>query len=78
MLLLILTCLGVLQEVEEAIAMANDTPFGLAAYVFTQNLSRAFQVSEAIEAGMVSVNEGILSTAGWSLTGLKMVYMAAS
>lgn len=56
--------IGPLQEVDEAIAMANDTQYGLAAYIFTQSLSRALHVSEAIEAGMVSVNEGILSTAG--------------
>jgi succinate-semialdehyde dehydrogenase/glutarate-semialdehyde dehydrogenase len=45
----------------EAIEMANDTPFGLAAYACTSNLSRAFRVSEALEAGMVGINEGAIS-----------------
>ncbi|WP_199609658.1 NAD-dependent succinate-semialdehyde dehydrogenase [Flocculibacter collagenilyticus] len=42
---------------EEAIEMANDTNYGLAAYIYTQNLGRAWRVSEAIEYGMVGVNE---------------------
>lgn len=46
----------------EAIAMANDTPFGLAAYVYTNDLGRVWRVSEGIEYGMVGVNEvGITS-----------------
>ncbi len=47
---------------EEAVAMANDTPNGLSSYMFTENISRAFRVSEAIEFGMVGVNTGLLST----------------
>lgn len=47
---------------EEAIAFANDSEFGLAAYLFTESLSRAFKTAEAIEAGMVGVNTGIIST----------------
>ena len=39
---------------DEAVAMANDTEFGLAAYIFTNNTSRLFRVSEALEYGMVS------------------------
>ena len=46
----------------EAIGLANATEFGLASYVFTRDLSRAFRVSEAIEAGMVGVNTGLIST----------------
>jgi succinate-semialdehyde dehydrogenase/glutarate-semialdehyde dehydrogenase len=46
----------------EAVAVANDTPFGLAAYVFTRDLGRAFRVSEALEFGIVGVNEGVTST----------------
>ncbi len=46
----------------EAIHMANDTPFGLAAYFYTRDLGRAFRVAEALEAGIVGVNEGITST----------------
>lgn len=43
---------------EEAIAMANDTPFGLASYFYTSGLNRAFCVAEALEAGMVALNTG--------------------
>jgi succinate-semialdehyde dehydrogenase / glutarate-semialdehyde dehydrogenase len=59
------------QTEEEAVALANDTPFGLAAYMFTQDLARAWRVSEHIEAGMVAVNEGILSTAVAPFGGVK-------
>ncbi len=48
--------------VEEAVAAANDTPYGLAAYFFTRDLSRAWQVAEALEYGMVAVNSGLLMT----------------
>jgi len=47
---------------EEAIATANDTPFGLAAYFYTKDLGRAWRVSEGLEFGMVGVNEGVIST----------------
>ena len=46
----------------DAVKLANDTPFGLAAYLFSQNLSRAWRVAEKLDAGMVGVNEGIFST----------------
>jgi succinate-semialdehyde dehydrogenase / glutarate-semialdehyde dehydrogenase len=46
----------------EAIAIANGTPFGLAAYVYTRDLGRAFRVAEALEYGIVGVNEGVIST----------------
>ncbi len=46
----------------DAIHLANDTPFGLSAYVFTENLSRIFRVTEQLQYGMVGVNEGILSS----------------
>ena len=55
----------------EAIALANDTDAGLVAYVFTRDLSRAVRVSEALEAGMVGVNEGLLSTAQAPFGGIK-------
>ena len=45
----------------DAVRLANDTPFGLAAYLFSQNLSRAWRVAEKLDAGMVGVNEGIFS-----------------
>ena len=47
---------------DQAIAMANDTEFGLAAYFCTQDLGRAWRVSEALEYGLIGVNEGIIST----------------
>ncbi len=46
----------------EAIAIANGTPFGLAAYLYTRDLARAFRVAEALEYGIVGVNEGVIST----------------
>ena len=46
----------------EAIAAANGTPYGLAAYVFTRDLGRAFRLSEALDFGIVGVNEGVTST----------------
>jgi succinate-semialdehyde dehydrogenase / glutarate-semialdehyde dehydrogenase len=56
---------------DEAITHANDTQFGLAAYLFTQNLSRAFKTAEAIEAGMVGINTGIISTEVAPFGGVK-------
>jgi succinate-semialdehyde dehydrogenase/glutarate-semialdehyde dehydrogenase len=47
---------------EEAIALANDTPFGLAAYFYTRDVGRIFRVSEALEYGIIGANEGIIST----------------
>ena len=46
----------------EAVALANDTPFGLAAYFYTRDLSRSWRVAEALEYGMIGVNEGIISS----------------
>ncbi|MFG1490956.1 NAD-dependent succinate-semialdehyde dehydrogenase, partial [Oceanospirillum sp. HFRX-1_2] len=47
---------------EEAIEIANNTPFGLAAYFYSETMSRIWRVSEGLEYGMVAVNDGILST----------------
>ncbi|CAM4201330.1 NADP-dependent succinate-semialdehyde dehydrogenase [Kerstersia similis] len=55
----------------EAIHMANDTEFGLASYLFTRDLGRAWRVSEALEYGMVGVNEGIISTEIAPFGGIK-------
>src|SRR4029079_16129411 len=55
----------------DAIRLANDTSFGLAAYLFSQNLSRAWRVAEKLDAGMVGVNEGIFSNAGGPFGGVK-------
>jgi succinate-semialdehyde dehydrogenase/glutarate-semialdehyde dehydrogenase len=55
----------------EAIAMANDTEFGLAAYVFTRDLARSWRVAEAIEYGIVGINTGIISTEVAPFGGVK-------
>ena len=56
---------------DEAVAMANDTEFGLAAYIFTDSTSRLFRVSEALEYGMVSANTGIFSSEVGPFGGMK-------
>jgi len=56
---------------EEAIAMANDTEYGLASYFFTRDLARAFRVMEKLEYGMVAINEGVLSTEVAPFGGVK-------
>ena len=56
---------------EEAIAMANNTNTGLASYFYSQNISRAWRVGEAIEAGIVGINEGIISTEIAPFGGIK-------
>lgn len=56
---------------DEAIALANATPFGLAAYVYTGDLARALRVSERIEAGMVGVNRGFISDPAAPFGGVK-------
>jgi succinate-semialdehyde dehydrogenase/glutarate-semialdehyde dehydrogenase len=55
----------------DAIRIANDTPFGLAAYLFSQNIGRAWRVAEALDAGMVGVNEGIFSNETVPFGGVK-------
>lgn len=60
---------------DEAVAIANDTPFGLASYFFTKDVHRAWRVAERIESGMVSINDGIFSNevipfGGWKESGL--------
>jgi succinate-semialdehyde dehydrogenase / glutarate-semialdehyde dehydrogenase len=55
----------------DAIAMANDTEFGLAAYFYARDLKRVWRVAEAIEAGIVGINTGIISTAVAPFGGVK-------
>jgi succinate-semialdehyde dehydrogenase / glutarate-semialdehyde dehydrogenase len=55
----------------QAIAMANDTEFGLAAYVYTRDLARSWRVSEALEYGIVGLNTGIISTEVAPFGGIK-------
>jgi succinate-semialdehyde dehydrogenase/glutarate-semialdehyde dehydrogenase len=56
---------------EEAIALANDTPFGLAAYFYGRDIGRVWRVAEALESGMVGVNTGIISTEVAPFGGVK-------
>ncbi|MBA3327425.1 MAG: NAD-dependent succinate-semialdehyde dehydrogenase [Solirubrobacterales bacterium] len=56
---------------DEAIAAANDTAFGLVAYVYTSNLRRAFRVCERLETGMIGLNQGMVSDAGAPFGGVK-------
>jgi len=55
----------------QAVAMANDTEFGLAAYLYTRDLARSWRVSEAIEYGIVGLNTGIISTEVAPFGGVK-------
>ncbi len=55
----------------EAVELANDTPFGLASYVFTQNLSRAWRIPEALEYGLCGVNDAALALAEAPFGGVK-------
>jgi succinate-semialdehyde dehydrogenase/glutarate-semialdehyde dehydrogenase len=55
----------------QAIAMANDTEFGLAAYIYTRDLARSWRVSEAVEYGIVGLNTGIISTEMAPFGGVK-------
>ena len=55
----------------EAVAMANDTPFGLAAYFYSRDIGRVWRVSEALEYGIVGANEGIISSEVAPFGGVK-------
>jgi succinate-semialdehyde dehydrogenase / glutarate-semialdehyde dehydrogenase len=56
---------------EEAIERANDTEYGLVAYVFTRDIKRAIRVCEGLETGMVGLNQGMVSNAGAPFGGVK-------
>jgi succinate-semialdehyde dehydrogenase / glutarate-semialdehyde dehydrogenase len=56
---------------EEALAAANDTEFGLVAYLFTNDLKRALRVSEKLETGMVGLNQGLVSNPAAPFGGIK-------
>jgi succinate-semialdehyde dehydrogenase/glutarate-semialdehyde dehydrogenase len=55
----------------EAIAMANDSPFGLAAYFYARDIGRVWRLAAALQAGMVGINEGIISTEVAPFGGVK-------
>ncbi|MEV6285185.1 NAD-dependent succinate-semialdehyde dehydrogenase [Kribbella sp. NPDC051770] len=56
---------------DEAVAMANDTEFGLVSYLFTSDLGRALRVSEKLETGMIGLNQGIVSNPAAPFGGVK-------
>jgi succinate-semialdehyde dehydrogenase/glutarate-semialdehyde dehydrogenase len=56
---------------EEAVRLANDSEFGLAAYFYARDIGRIFRVAEAIEAGIIGINEGLISTAEAPFGGVK-------
>jgi len=64
--------LFIFDKEEEAIAMANDTPFGLGAYFFTENIRRAWRVAESLEFGMVGFNTGAISLEVAPFGGVKL------
>jgi succinate-semialdehyde dehydrogenase/glutarate-semialdehyde dehydrogenase len=56
---------------DEAIALANDTEFGLAAYFYARDVGRVWRVAEALETGMVGINTGLISTEVAPFGGVK-------
>ncbi len=61
----------VFDDEAEAVRLANDTPYGLAAYLVTKDLSRAFRVSEALDYGIIGVNDGVPATPQAPFGGVK-------
>ena len=55
----------------EAVELANETDFGLISYVYSEDLKRAIQISEAIESGMVAINRGLISDPAAPFGGVK-------
>jgi succinate-semialdehyde dehydrogenase/glutarate-semialdehyde dehydrogenase len=58
-------------SVEEVIELANDTEYGLVAYVYTNDLRKGLQVSEQLESGMIALNRGLVSDAAAPFGGVK-------
>ncbi|HSG50847.1 MAG TPA: aldehyde dehydrogenase family protein, partial [Rheinheimera sp.] len=56
---------------QEAITLANSTEYGLAAYFYSRDIGRVFRVSQALQFGMVGINEGIISNAAAPFGGVK-------
>ena len=63
--------IAVFSTLEEAVQRANDTPYGLAAYVFTEHLSEAVRIAESLEYGIVGINDPLPSTAQAPFGGFK-------
>jgi succinate-semialdehyde dehydrogenase/glutarate-semialdehyde dehydrogenase len=66
-----LTPITTYRTTEEVIQRANDTPYGLAAYIFTQDIAEALQLAEGVEYGIVGLNDGLPSTAQAPFGGFK-------
>ncbi|MCW5820334.1 MAG: NAD-dependent succinate-semialdehyde dehydrogenase [Trueperaceae bacterium] len=62
---------SVFDDETEIVRLANDTPYGLAAYVFTNDLSRAHRMAEALDYGIVGINDGVPSTPQAPFGGVK-------
>ena len=58
-------------SIEEVLKMANNTEYGLAAYLYTNDLSRAYKLAEALEYGIIGVNDGLPSAPYAPFGGLK-------
>jgi succinate-semialdehyde dehydrogenase/glutarate-semialdehyde dehydrogenase len=56
---------------DEAVAFANDTPYGLAAYFYARDIGRVWRVAEKLEFGIVGINEGIVATEVAPFGGVK-------
>ena len=56
---------------DDAVALANNTQFGLAAYCYTRDAARVWRVAEALDCGIVGINEGIISTEVAPFGGVK-------
>jgi succinate-semialdehyde dehydrogenase/glutarate-semialdehyde dehydrogenase len=61
----------VFDDVDEAVAMANDTEFGLVSYLYTGDLAKGLRVAEALEAGMIGLNRGMVSDPAAPFGGVK-------
>lgn len=66
-----LVAISSFRDEDEAIQLANDTPFGLAAYFYSENVRRVWRVAEGIEAGMIGINAGLISNAAAPFGGVK-------
>lgn len=55
----------------DVLQLSNDTPYGLAAYFYTQNISRVWRVADRLEAGMIGINEGVISAESAPFGGIK-------
>lgn len=60
-----------LEDEEAIIRMANDTPYGLAAYIYTRDINRVYRLSEGIEYGMIGVNAPMVGSASTPFGGVK-------